>query len=321
MKLKIKNYSIIANLELETKGITLITGRNNHGKSAFIRAIRAACFGQPGHHFIKNGEKRCEVDISFGESSLRWEKTKDEALFYINGKKYEKTGGKPPEEYVNALKIFSLEPSKLSYRPNFSPQFEPLFLIYSGPTECAAALAFLFSGHKFPALLKTISGEIKSGNKEGIYIEGQIDQKEKEIQTTKKTILEFDVYQKWVDKKEEALAYINIVDDLDIETDTYMGLEKDFISFQEKIAVVKNKYDMYKLSDGKLVDEVENINVSLESHIKAEKELCMLEESRSNAYIKYTESEKRLSEIVNSIESCPFCGNSIGEQEKSSLLN
>jgi len=45
VKIRIKNFQSIEDLEIEVRGFTAITGKTNIGKSAIMRAISSAMLG------------------------------------------------------------------------------------------------------------------------------------------------------------------------------------------------------------------------------------------------------------------------------------
>lgn len=177
LRVQIKNYQIIEDLEFTVDGITVISGKSNNGKSAIFRAIQACCLGQLGKSFIRDGEKECTVKITF-DKEFGWGRNKKEPYFLLEGadKPFTKTGGKPPEEFSQALNIKPIELEKVTIIPNFASQFDPLFVVGSGPTEAAALLSFLFSGEKFPELLKKVAKDIKDNKAEITFKEGSLEQ-------------------------------------------------------------------------------------------------------------------------------------------------
>ena len=65
MKIQVKNFQSIKKAEVEVKGLTVITGPNNIGKSALARAISGVFSNLKGNSFVRKGESHCEVEVEF----------------------------------------------------------------------------------------------------------------------------------------------------------------------------------------------------------------------------------------------------------------
>lgn len=129
----IRNFQSIEDAKITIDGFTVITGQNNTGKSACMRALRAAFQNARGTSFIRHGASKCNVDIDFGDGhTLQWEKgrtAKDKPKYIIDGGDPIYPGQGVPEEVLK-LGIRPIEIGKESVWPQFAPQFKgQLFLI------------------------------------------------------------------------------------------------------------------------------------------------------------------------------------------------
>lgn len=81
-----------ASLEFE-KGITLLVGQSNSGKSAVLRAIKAV-LNNPSRAkaYIKNGHNTTNVTISTAQNNISWARSEKGSSYAINGEEYSKTG-------------------------------------------------------------------------------------------------------------------------------------------------------------------------------------------------------------------------------------
>ena len=78
VKIKIKDYQSIKDAEIEVDGFTVVTGPNNSGKSALMRAVsglfRNAALEEEGS-VVRHGEDKFRVEMDFGaEGKVAWEK-------------------------------------------------------------------------------------------------------------------------------------------------------------------------------------------------------------------------------------------------------
>lgn len=147
MKVKVKNYQAIANAELTLEGLTVITGRSNIGKTALMRAIRAAFFGNPGDYYIREGEDYAGVALEDGTDKIVWRKVRTpspakQTALQVNGKTHTKLGrdhGKLTEE----LGVFELSVGGKALSPQFARQHDPIFLLTESDTAAAEVFKML----------------------------------------------------------------------------------------------------------------------------------------------------------------------------------
>jgi len=94
MKLKIKNFQLISEAELEFPiGITAIIGPSNSGKTSTIRAIYSLLKNPPeAKSFIKHGKDKAEVEIETDRMKVKWTRTPKESTYEIDGVAHQKVG-------------------------------------------------------------------------------------------------------------------------------------------------------------------------------------------------------------------------------------
>ena len=141
-KVKIKDFQSIEKADLEIKGFTVITGKNNSGKSAVQRAIRGVFQNARGNSFVRHGATHCEVSLDFEDgNSVTWKKGKKENKYVINGKEYDKVGAKTPAP----LEDFMVQPITAGGREiwsQFAPQFTgQVFLLNDTGSVLAEAIS------------------------------------------------------------------------------------------------------------------------------------------------------------------------------------
>ena len=141
MQVKIENYQSIKHAEFEVKGLTVITGPNNTGKSACARAIAGAFSNARGYSHVRKGEKSSKVSIDFDDgNSVIWEKGKGVNKYEINGQKLDKVGSKTPDE-LDDLNIISVDVDGKTVWPQIARQFEQIFLLDMPPSVLSSALS------------------------------------------------------------------------------------------------------------------------------------------------------------------------------------
>lgn len=130
IKARIKNFQSIADLEIEVRGFTCITGPTNIGKSAIVRALAYSALNKPVGGLVRSGSKFCSVEVSSSAGwSYLWEKgDRGVNRYTIDGKVYDKTGQSQLPELAQ-LGFTSVEVGKSELHPWWATQFSPVFLL------------------------------------------------------------------------------------------------------------------------------------------------------------------------------------------------
>ena len=137
----VENFQSLLDVTVEVKGFTVVTGTNNAGKSAFMRAIRGAFQNARGTAFIRHGKTKAVVEIKFGDGhTLRWEKGKgpgDKPTFIVDGGKPMYPGQGVPDE-VRALGVRPIMVGGREVWPQFAPQFTGQIFLLDQPGSVLA---------------------------------------------------------------------------------------------------------------------------------------------------------------------------------------
>lgn len=134
VKVHIRNFQSIEDLEFEVKGFTCITGKTNIGKSAIMRALSRSLLNDPVTGMVRKGAKFSSVELASDGWGFLWEKgEKDVNRYEIAGKRYDKTGQVQLPE-VEAMGFRSIRVGDDDLEPWWAPQVSPMFLLNkSGP--------------------------------------------------------------------------------------------------------------------------------------------------------------------------------------------
>lgn len=99
VKIRVRNYQSLRDVTLHVNGFVAVTGRNNAGKTAFLRAIKGLLTNAKGSLFVRHGTESCRTDIDFGDGhEVSWEKgPKVKPKYTIDGKEIH-PGASLPEE-------------------------------------------------------------------------------------------------------------------------------------------------------------------------------------------------------------------------------
>lgn len=150
MKVRIRNFQSIKDATIDIEGFTVITGPNNSGKTAALRAIRGLFTNAAPGPFIRTGEAYFTVDVTFDDAqTITWEKgwekpeRKGSSInrYIVNGKELNSVGrGVPPE--VEAFLVRDIPVGSEKLWPQIARQFDgTLFLVDKPGSIVAEALS------------------------------------------------------------------------------------------------------------------------------------------------------------------------------------
>lgn len=151
MRVVVKNYQSIASADLEFKGFTAVTGKTNLGKSALVRAIQGALFGQAGDAFVRRGTDQAAVGIVFDDKTeVKWYKVAvkapgRETQLIVNGQRHTKLGKDHPK-LTEPIGTKEIETTAGTLRPQIANQHDLIFLLAQNETVVAEAFKVLGRG-------------------------------------------------------------------------------------------------------------------------------------------------------------------------------
>lgn len=100
----IKNIQLIKGLDIKlSPGLTVIVGRNETGKTAFVRAVETALLNCDAKDMVRDGERESEVEMRFESGAyFKWKREQKRSSatvsYDINGVPKTKMGRVVPEE-------------------------------------------------------------------------------------------------------------------------------------------------------------------------------------------------------------------------------
>jgi len=160
LRVHVKNFQSIAQSTVDIDGLTVVTGPNNSGKTALMRAIRGVFTNAKGSNFVRHGTDACEVTVEFPDGNVvTWEKGKTLNRYTVNGKLLDKVGQGVPDE-VEALGIVAIQAGNQTVWPQIAPQFTgQVFLLDQAGSVVAESLADVERVGKLSRALKTADSD------------------------------------------------------------------------------------------------------------------------------------------------------------------
>lgn len=130
VKIEIKNFQSIEHAELEIDGLTVLTGTNNAGKTAVVRAFNAV-FTNPSlsENIVRVGANMAEVNLDFGDTKIGWAKGKEKGKsinrYKIDDRVYDNVDRGAIEE-IFEYGVRPVECGKEEFWPQIALQQDPV---------------------------------------------------------------------------------------------------------------------------------------------------------------------------------------------------
>jgi len=229
-EIEIKNFQSIKKLKFPIEGFTVIYGKNNSGKSAIIRAIRAALTNQTGKGFIRKSEKETEIKIKRDDLNILWKKG-TKAVYTINKETYQNLNRDIPKPLIDAG-FEKMDIGKKKVLPTIASQFNPLFLIDEHGTTITEVLASLYN-------IDTLSIADELCQKSLRSQKSLLKTREKDLDTLQ---VKLEKYKDFEDIKKEVdilLEQEKKINALESETTEIAAFEKDLIRLYESLKKIK----------------------------------------------------------------------------------
>lgn len=153
VRVEVKNFQSMVDEAIEIDGFSAVVGKSNIGKSAVVRAIKAALTGAPSDSYVRHGgdcpkilkgakscKCFCSVRIIGSGLDLLWEKGDSINRYVYNGVEHTAVSRGTPEFLgpgFGAIELGSNEKALLQV----SDQFRPLFILDKSGTVVADVLS------------------------------------------------------------------------------------------------------------------------------------------------------------------------------------
>ena len=212
--IRVQNFQSIADATVVVDGFTVVTGKNNSGKSAFQRAVRGAFQNARGSSFVRRGTAKAIVDIDLSNGhTVHWEKSsgKDTKPTYIidNGPVIHPGQGVPEE-----LPVLGVRPVLAGGKtlwPQFAPQFTgQVFLLDESGSVLAEAIADVDRVSQLNQALKLAESDRRAAVSELKFRRVDLDKLEREL-TRYAGVDDLDALFGGIEKDQKQLARIEAV--------------------------------------------------------------------------------------------------------------
>lgn len=201
IEVEIKNFQSIEHTRVRIEGFTALVGKSNIGKSAIVRAIKAALTGAADDNFVRHGStckretkgtKKCEcycsVHLKTDGIDLLWEKGDSRNYYKFNGTDYTALGKGTPEFLDKGFGLVKVGDSRIMLQ--VADQFRhegggPIFLLDEPGSTAADVLSDV-------AQLDRINVATRLAEKDRREVTAQRKVREKDVIDLRLQLVDFD---------------------------------------------------------------------------------------------------------------------------------
>lgn len=144
-RIELKNFMSHQHTVIEpARGLTVISGPNNCGKSAIVAALQILCYNEDSTFVTRHGEKDCSIKVSTHDGhEIEWQRNKNKSTKYIiDGQQFDRLGrGGTPDVLHEILGIRRVDCDNQDFDVHFGAQKQPVFLLNDSPRAAAQFFA------------------------------------------------------------------------------------------------------------------------------------------------------------------------------------
>lgn len=292
--LKIQNFQSHKKTQIKfSKGINLICGKTDSGKSSVRRALDWVISNKPsGDSFRSNWGGETKVEIKIKNQIIKRIKGNNKNEYFLNKNKYKSFGQNLPED---VSKLININPV------NIQRQFDSVFLFSKSPGEVAKYLNRIIDIDIIDKSQSNISKEIR---KEISKIQ---EQKQKKV-NLKAELTSF----KWIKDAERKIAQIEkLKEEIFRLKNTYINAQKNLVEIEN---LQYKKKDIFKTLRFKgvvesLIKGWNNLKQIKETQVKNQKDLLLFFDLRQEQKQIKARLENNCKILEKSLKyNCPLCG-------------
>ena len=265
------------------KGLNVIVGESNVGKTSILRAIEWVLYDTPkGNAFIRTGSRNCSVTLTLSNGCIIERKRSNSSsgsyILTVNGVKEEYKGfsNNIPIEILNSHQMPIITINNVKYKINIADQHDAPFMLGNSSNERLAMIGSLVDADRADMAKKNFnSKKIKLTNqkkllnntieeaKEELKQYDYLDDLQKKIENLKNKITLYNLYAEKKKKIEKLFTdYLQNVEQL-------KEIEKKLKSFKIPNKELLNKYKI--IIDN--LTKIKKINSEYEDNIQALKDV------------------------------------------------
>jgi len=177
-RIELKNFMSHEHTVIEpARGLTVLIGPNNVGKSAIIAALQILCYNGNSTYVKRHGTKVCSVTVETDDGhTIEW-KRKASASYTVDGETFDRIGRDVPPEVHDVLRLPKVDTNeKDEFDVHFGSQKTPIFLLDSTGSTAARFFASSSDAIRLVQMQKRHAEKIRDNRKEKTRLEKESDE-------------------------------------------------------------------------------------------------------------------------------------------------
>lgn len=149
-------------------GLTVLTGPNNCGKSAFVSALQILAENSSGEFMVRHGAKECRVVVETDDGhTIEWKRKKKVVSYNIDGEEFHRLRNSVPDKLRQVLKLSKVKAGDSDqFDVHFGEQKSPIFLLGERGSRAAAFFASSSDASVLIEMQKLHRSKVKSAQQE-----------------------------------------------------------------------------------------------------------------------------------------------------------
>lgn len=243
------NFQSHNHTEIEfDRGLNVILGNSDAGKTAILRAIKWALFNEPkGDYFIRQGERDVSVKVTFSNGVVvERSRTPSKNSYYLldaegQEMRFEGFGLDIPKEITDAIQMYkvSLDNSNNKVILNIAEQLDGPFLLNDQASMRASAIGRLIGVNYVDDALRTVVRDNKRINQE-------IDNLRASKDEVKEQLKEFDYLKDYKDKFQKLSHIRDKIKELNQRLNLVSSLKEQYDQCNFELEKINNLLENFK---------------------------------------------------------------------------
>ena len=151
-----------------SSGLTVLTGPNNCGKSAFVSALQILAENTSGDYMVRHGAKECRIIVETDDGhTIEWKRKKKTVSYNIDGEDFHRLRNSVPEKLHEILKLSRVKAGDSEeFDVHFGEQKSPIFLLGERGSRAARFFASSSDASILIEMQKLHRGKVKSAQQD-----------------------------------------------------------------------------------------------------------------------------------------------------------